>query len=227
MKLDIREHKFYNVFEAELGRKRILLTKNLAPGKNVYGEELVRFRGEEYRTWDIFRSKLAAALAKGISQMGIKPGDSVLYLGAASGTTPSHISDIVGENGFVYALDFAPRVVRDLVFVCQDRSNMAPILADASQPKTYFSNVLEVDAVYQDIAQRNQVEIFIKNCKIFLKDNGFGILCIKARSINVAQNPKKIFKMVMEQLEKEMIVSDYRELDPFEKDHCIFICKKR
>lgn len=50
----------------------------------------------EYRAWNPFRSKLAAAILGGIDQIHIKPGAKVLYLGAASGTTVSHVSDIVG-----------------------------------------------------------------------------------------------------------------------------------
>lgn len=50
----------------------------------------------EYRAWNPFRSKLAAAILGGIDQIHIKPGVRVLYLGAASGTTVSHVSDIVG-----------------------------------------------------------------------------------------------------------------------------------
>jgi fibrillarin-like pre-rRNA processing protein len=217
---------FKGVYESKKGKRLVLLTKNLVPGKKVYGENLVQEKDAEYREWDYTRSKLAAALAKDISQIGIKENDIVLYLGAASGTTVSHVSDIVGKDGFVFALDFAPRVVRDLIFVAESRKNIAPILADANKPDTYSSLVSEVDVIYQDIAQRNQPEIFIKNLK-YLKKDGFALLCVKARSIDNARKPRLIFQEVRTFLDKQVTIVDYRELDPFEKDHCIFVCKKR
>lgn len=221
----MRRTRFDGIYEKMKGRKRFLYTKNLVSGKDVYGENLFKEKNIEYREWDINKSKLAAAILKDISQTGIKENSVVLYLGAASGTTASHVSDIV-MNGFVFALDFAPRVVRDLVFVCEDRKNIAPILADANNPESYIGNVSEVDVVYQDIAQKNQVDIFLKNCDLFLKKDGIAILCVKSRSINVVENPKKIFNDVKKELEKKIKIIDYCELKPFQKDHCFFVCKK-
>lgn len=137
------------------------------------------------------------------------------------------MSDIVGEDGFVFALDFAPRTTRELVYLCDKRYNMAPLLGDARHPETYAHHLCLVDAVFQDIAQRDQAEIFIANCDAFLKKGGFGILAVKARSIDVARNPNQIFKEVREYLDKKITIVDYRELNPFEKDHCIFVCKKK
>ncbi|MBT3405785.1 fibrillarin-like rRNA/tRNA 2'-O-methyltransferase [Candidatus Woesearchaeota archaeon] len=222
----IKEHKFHGVYVEE-GRKKRFFTKNLVPGKTVYTEDLVRRGRDEYRTWDTKKSKLGAALAKGVSQIGIKPGNTVLYLGCASGTTPSHVSDLVGKDGFVFSLDFAPRVMREIVPVCEDRSNMCPIIADAFHPENYYHQVTLVDAVFQDIAQRNQSEIFLKNCRVFLKNGGFGILVVKARSIDQKRKTKAIFAQVRTELEREMVIVDYRTLDPFELDHCIYICKKK
>ena len=210
----------------EIKKKRTtLLTRNLVPGKTVYTEDLVKDNGEEYRTWDPFKSKLCAALMKGMKNSYIKEGDFVLYLGASTGTTPSHVSDIVGKEGFVYALDFAPRVVRELVFVCKTRENMAPILANANKPMTYLNIASPADIIYQDIAQRNQVEIFIKNIGTYLKIGGYGILAVKARSIDVTQRPKKIFSQVREELSKKFQILEEIQLDPFEKDHCMFVIK--
>ena len=92
--------KFNGVFG--FGKK--VCTKSLVPGVKVYGEGLIRKQGVEYREWDPRRSKLCAAIIKGVSEIGIKPGSVVLYLGASTGTTPSHVSDIVGASGFVFAL---------------------------------------------------------------------------------------------------------------------------
>lgn len=224
----LEEIKKFNVFEDKRNR-RLLYTRNLTPGKRFFAEELIREQGAEFRSWDVSRSKLGSAIKKGISQIGIKDKDLVLYLGAAHGFTPSYVSDLVGNEGFVFCIDNAPRVVRDLVFVCEERVNMAPILADANHPEEYKDLVSpQVDVVFQDIAQRNQVEIFLKNCDAYLKKGGFGLLVLKARSVDVSKRPREIFRQVRMELEKSsMIVVDYRELEPFERDHAMFVCKKK
>lgn len=206
-----------------------LFTRSLAPGQRPFDERIFREKGIEYRQIDVKKSKLAAAVIKGISQIGVQPGDVVLYLGASHGYTPSFMSDIIGEEGFMFALDFAPRVVRDLVFVSEKRNNIAPIMADANHPETYFHRVLQADYVYQDIAQKNQAEIFIKNCKIFLKKDGFCFLAVKSRSVDIAKKPKMIFAAVRQEIESSglLTIVDYKELDPLEKDHCVFVCKKK
>lgn len=193
-------------------------------GRRIYTKDLVSGKPSD---WDPRRSKLAAAIAKGISEIGIKEGNTVLYLGASSGTTASHVSDIVGKNGFVFALDSSPRMVRDLVFECERKKNMAPLLEDANHPERYIENVTKVDVVYQDISQRNQSEIFLKNCRQFLKKGGFGLLAVKARSVDVTKKPVEIFKTVREELEKEMEIVDSRALEPFEKDHMMFVCRNK
>lgn len=206
---------------------RRFYTKSLAPGIAVYGELLKKDKGVEYRQWDIKRSKLAAALAKGLSQVGVKPDFKVLYLGASTGTTVSHVSDIVGEKGFVFAVDPAPRVLRELVFVAEQRKNISPILADANQPLTYVHLVPQVDFLYQDVAQRNQLEIFMKNFEIYLKKGGFGALAVKARSIDVTKKPAVIFEAIKKELEKHVTIVDSRRLDPLERDHAFFVVKKK
>lgn len=222
----MKETKFKGIYELKIGKRSILLTKNLVLGRKVYEEKLLREKGTEFREWDPKRSKLAAAILKDVSEVGIKNDDVILYLGAASGTTASHISDIIGKDGFIFAVDFAPRVVRDLVFVCEDRKNIAPILADANRPEKYLDRVSLVDVIYMDIAQKNQAEIFLKNCELFLKRKGFALLAVKARSVDVTKKPKQVFNLVKRQIEEKLKIIDYKELRPFQKDHCMFVCKK-
>jgi len=222
----IKPSKIFEVYESS-ERRRQLYTINLVAWQQVYGERLVNENGIEYREWDAFKSKLAATILKGSPNIGIRKGDAVLYLGSASGTTVSHVSDIVGNDGFVFAVDIAPRVMRDLIFLCYGRKNIAPILADANKINKLIERVCAVDVVYQDVAQKSQVDIFLKNVNLFLKQDGYALLAVKARSIDVTKNPKLIFKEVKEKLEKTLTIIDYRELEPFQKDHCMFICKKR
>ncbi|MAG91258.1 fibrillarin [Candidatus Woesearchaeota archaeon] len=223
----IKPSKIFEVFESQEGRKKRLYTRNLVPTKNVYGERLVKENNTEYREWDASKSKLAASILKGSLNICIRKNDVVLYLGSASGTTVSHVSDILGNEGFIFAVDLAPRVMRDLIFLCYQRKNIAPILADANKIKEIQERISEVDVIYQDIAQKDQTNIFLKNIDLFLKHGGYAILAVKARSIDVTKKPAHIFKEVREKLEKTLTIIDYRELDPFQKDHCFFICKKR
>lgn len=213
------------IFEIYKDRRKIY-TKNLVPGAKVYSERLVKSNNTEYREWIPKHSKLAAAIMKGSTNTGIRKDSVILYLGVSTGTTCSHISDIATE-GFIFALDFAPRVLRELVFLAEKRPNIAPIMADASQPDTYKDRVSQVDIIYQDIAQRDQVDIFLKNINYFLKPNGYAILCLKARSIDVARKPKSIINEVKEQLSQKLTLIDFRTLEPFELDHGFFIVKNK
>ena len=223
----IQQSKIFEVYELQEGKRTQLYTRNLIAGKNVYGEKLVNQDTAEYREWDPFKSKLAASILKGSPNIGIRKSDIVLYLGSASGTTVSHVSDIVGNEGLVFAVDIAPRVMRDLIFLCYERKNIAPVLADANKVYELKERISAVDVVYQDVAQKNQLEIFLKNVKLFLKNEGYALLAVKARSIDVTRQPKQIFKEVKAVLEKSLSIIDYRELEPFQKDHCMFICKKK
>ena len=216
--------KIYN--SVIMNDKKKIFTVNLVPGKRVYGEPLIKSQGKELRQWDPNKSKLGAGIIKGIKKIGFEEGDNVLYLGAASGTTVSHISDII-KDGCIFALDFAPRVVRDLVFVCEDRKNIAPIMADANHPESYAHLLFpQVDFVFMDIAQKNQTQIFVKNVKQFLKKSGLAMLALKARSVDVTQKPSSIFKIVREELRQEFEIVDEKILDPYEKDHTLFLIRK-
>lgn len=223
----IKQSKIFEVFESEEKRRARIYTKNLAAGKKVYGENLVIQNDIEYREWDASKSKLAAAILKGCHNIFLRKDDVVLYLGAASGTTVSHVSDIVGNDGFIFAVDIAQRVMRDLMFLCYERENIAPILSDAGKVDILKERVSAVDVIYQDVAQKNQLEIFLKNVNVFLKDDGYALLAVKSRSIDVTKQPKQIFKEAKEELERNLKIIDYKELGHFQKDHCMFICKKR
>ncbi len=221
--MELSKSGFEGIFSLDKGLKK-LLTQNITPERKFFDEDT--YNNGEYRFFDPRRSKLAASVLKGLSQWPFRKDSIVLYLGASHGYTVSYVSDIT-PNGFIFAIDFAPRVVRDLVFLAEERKNIAPILADANKIESYLHRVSQVDIVYQDVAQKNQVEIFLKNCNMFLKAGGFGFLALKSRSIDITKKPKLIFKESRDKLEKEMTIVDYRELEPFQKDHAMFLCKKK
>jgi len=224
--MKIIKSRFHNVFFTENG-KRSPATLNLVPGFAVYGEKLIEQDGKEYRLWDPYRSKIAAAIMKGIKELPIKPGDKVLYLGAANGTTSSHVSDIVGKDGKVFCIDIATRVMRDLIYVCEHKKNMTPILADAAKTEEYEFAVEQCDFLFEDVASPDQAEILIKNAKKFLKKVGFAMIAVKSRSIDVTKEPKEIYAEVEKQLSKDFEIIDRKELEPFEKDHIMFLLKHK
>ena len=219
------------VYEGRMKSKFQLYTKSAAPGISVCGEKtFIDDDGHEYRSWDPKRSKLGALYQKRIP-VPLSPDSRILYLGAASGTTVSYVSDILAEgNGVVYAVEFSERPMRDLVMLAEKRNNIIPIFSDASRPELYFPIVEPVDVIFQDVAQANQAEIACRNAAYFLKDGGHLILSLKARSIDVAKNPKKIFGEEIKFLEKNADVSfkilKTADLAPFHADHMGVIAVK-
>ncbi|TLY01269.1 MAG: fibrillarin-like rRNA/tRNA 2'-O-methyltransferase [Thaumarchaeota archaeon] len=211
----------------EAGRVR-LATRSLAPGTRAYNEELLKIGGEEYRTWDPYRSKLAAALVKGFPDGVIQEGERVLYLGTSTGTTPSHVSDLIGERGLLIGVEFAPRVAREFVEnVARVRGNVIPYVADAREPDAY-STIGRVDLVYCDIAQQDQTEIAIQNCRVHLRTGGRLMLVVKSRSIDVVREPEEIFREERKKLEEAGFeVIQVVGLEPFEKDHAMILARFR
>jgi len=199
-------------------------TTESCKGIKIYNERLIKKRGKEYRSWNPYRSKLATAILNGLS-IELKPEYNILYLGAATGTTVSHISDIV-KNGTVYSVESSPVALKKLINVSEKRTNIVPILEDANHPDRYYSIVSPVDLVYQDISQRNQAEIFMENIKRYLKKDKKGLLMVKSRSIDVSLNPKKAYDLVCSKLEDNGLkIEDIIDLKPYEKDHAAILVK--
>lgn len=232
MNVRVKPHpQFSAIYQIVLedGSQR-LATKNLAPGRNVYGERLIRDEGVEYRLWDAFRSKLAASILKGLKTVPIKPDHRVLYLGAASGTTPSHVSDIVGEKGHVYCVEFASRSLRELVDnVCAFRLNMIPILEDARFPERYAMFVNgKVDDIYCDIAQVEQAKILAANADVFLKKAGWIMFAVKAQSIDVTKEPTEVYEGEIKVLERSGFrIEEVVHLEPYDKAHAMITAQAK
>jgi len=222
---DVKKHeKFEGVYWASLeDHTRRLATKNLAPTISVYGERLVSDGDTEYRTWDAYRSKLAAAILRRLETLPIRHGTNVLYLGAASGTTASHVSDIVEDEGRVYCIEFAQRSMRELIdTLCENRTNIYPILSDARMPEKYRATVEQVDVIYSDVAQPEQARIVADNADLFLKEKGTALMVIKSRSVDVTMEPDDVFKQETDILRRRnfQVVQTVR-LEPYEKDHAL------
>lgn len=219
----IIESKFKGIFQLDKGKKSIYFTKTEF-NDAVYGEKIVNQGRELFREFAPINSKLAAVIRQGLDYFNLTEKSLVLYLGASTGTTVSHLSDIV-TKGMIFAVESAPVVARDLVFLAEKRSNIAPLLADANKPEEYKDIITNVDFLYQDVAQKNQVDIFLKNLE-FLKSGSLAFLAIKARSIDFAKAPEDVFATVEEKLKQRVKILQKIDISAFQKDHCMFVCKK-
>jgi fibrillarin-like pre-rRNA processing protein len=220
---NIRKHpKFEGIYTGGSKENPHILTLNADKGRTIYGEKLTEDDGKEYREWNPYRSKLAASIMNNCRRTFIDANSKVLYLGASSGTTVSHIADIV-VNGIIYAVEFSPRSLRELVQNCVDRPNVIPILGDANRPFEYAKFVsTPIDLIYMDVAQPNQGELLNKNAEWFLKLEGNFIYAIKSRSIDTTETPTEIFKDELVDLQKAGFeVTDQIRLEPFTADHLV------
>ncbi len=216
-----RHPSFDGVYIIRDAGLKILATKSLDRGFSVYGERLYSFGEEEYREWVPYRSKLAAAILCGLKGWALRRGSKVLYLGAASGTTTSHVSDIVGPEGLVYAVEFAPRVMSQfLERVARRRPNVIAVFGDARLPEKYLGIVDKVDAIYCDIAQPDQAKILLSNVELFLKSGGEVLIAIKARSIDSVEEPERVYRREIRVMEDGSLrVLERTNLSPYEEDH--------
>ncbi|MGD9394831.1 MAG: fibrillarin-like rRNA/tRNA 2'-O-methyltransferase [Candidatus Thorarchaeota archaeon] len=223
----VTAHQFPGVYTIKDKDRTSLCTESFAPGISVYGEKLIGHEGKEYRIWSARRSKLSAAIRNGLSEMPIQPGSKILYLGAASGTTVSHCSDILGSNGVVYAVEFSERTARELIQLTLSRSNIVPIVEDARHPTRYAPIVAgPIEVVYQDVAQPNQATILYENLKTFCSFGAWGMIAIKARSIDSASALDEIYSKELSTLDNlGLQIIDNIDLSPLEKDHRFIVCR--
>lgn len=183
----------------------------------VYGERMLGGA----RVWDPYRSKLSALYHVGPGIIDLIPGMRVLYLGAANGTTVSHVADYVEV---VYAVEFAPRPMQDLLEVARRRKNLVPVMADASRPEQYAPLVEAVDLLYQDVAQPDQAAILVRNCA-FLRPGGYVILMLKTRSVDIRKTPEEVFRETITELTAAgLTIVESIWLSPYHQDHAAIVC---
>lgn len=221
--MKVKNHYLNNVVFLDVASETRVwpATVNYTPGRTVYTERLFTDKGVEYRTWDPYKSKLAACLYEGLE--GVPQLDTIrtLYLGAATGTTVSHVSDIIGDaGGVVYALEFSARVARRLINLSQERQNIVPIVADARKTDSYAHQVWTVDFLFQDISQIDQAKIFVNNAQAFLRPGGTGLLIIKAASIDSTREAGEVAdEQVAILREAGLEVQKMVDISAFEREH--------
>ena len=204
---------------------RSLFTRNADPGRSVYGEELRTVDGTEYRAFNPWRSKLAALIQNAPGPAPIRVPRSVLYLGAAHGTTVSHLADMLPDVP-IFAIERGPRTFAPLLDLARRRANLFPILADAQLPERYAADVGEVDLIYQDVAQRDQAGILAENARACLTGGGDAVLMVKRRSITQTKSGAAILAEVRQRLEAGGLrVSRSVDLAPFARDHTALLVR--
>ncbi|KAK3308223.1 Fibrillarin-domain-containing protein [Chaetomium strumarium] len=235
-KVVVEPHRHKGVFVARGGKEDLLATANLVPGESVYGEKRISVENAvkeedtvatktEYRIWNPFRSKLAAGILGGLETIYMKPGSKVLYLGAASGTSVSHVADIVGPTGAVYAVEFSHRSGRDLINMATRRTNVIPIVEDARKPMAYRMLLPMVDVIFADVAQPDQARIVGINARLFLKQGGGLLISIKASCIDSTAPPEQVFASEVQKLrEDKFFPKEQLTLEPYERDHAMVSC---
>jgi fibrillarin-like rRNA methylase len=186
-------------------------------------EEVLIYDGLHYRLWPPSTSKLASMIVKGM-RVPLNKASSILYLGAASGTTVTRVSDIV-EDGLVFAVEFAPRPARDLLKAVEGRINVIPIIADARRPDLYPPFIEGVNVIYQDVAQPDQAAIAVANARRYLKPGGHLVIAIKAKSISSTENVGDIYREELEILQKDFDILEKTSLEPLHHGHLAVICK--
>ncbi|MHA1940536.1 MAG: fibrillarin-like rRNA/tRNA 2'-O-methyltransferase [Candidatus Hodarchaeales archaeon] len=225
--MSISKTSIDGLYQIKIGKKNRLATKNIVSGTSVYGEKLIKINNTEYRIWDPHRSKFAAAFLSGMKKLPQIKHQKILYLGVSTGTTASHFSDMI-DSGILYGIEFSPKVMRKFYRLAEQRQNLIPILADARRPEEYSSYVLDVDFIYQDVAQPDQATIFGRNAESYLKPGGFGVIAIKSQSIDVALDPGEIFSSQIEELERkfDLKLIENSTIDKFEKKHAVVVVRK-
>ncbi|CAD7955024.1 unnamed protein product [Amoebophrya sp. A25] len=233
----IKPHERFERVYIASAKDDSMVTKNMVPGESVYGEKRISVESDalptvegakpekvEYRVWNPFRSKLGASIVGGIQYMPIKEGSKVIYLGGASGTTVSHVSDMVGPTGVVYAVEFSHRCGRELTNMAKKRPNVVPIVEDARFPMKYRMLIGACDVLFADVAQPDQARICALNASMFLKNNGWFIISIKANCVDSTAAPEAVYASEIDKMKKEMMKpKEYLTLEPYHRDHCVVV----
>lgn len=220
----VKESEFEGIFFID-GK---IATINTFPNYKPFSEEIIKVEGKEYRIWDPYTSKPAAAIKKGIKNFPLKRGMKILYLGLAAGKTATYFSNIIGNDGLIYGIEISSEAIKDAINVAKVYRNIICILADARKPETYKNMVIDkVDIVYEDVADPDMIRILEINCKSFLKKEGFAMIAIKSQCISSTEPIKKIYKKCLDKLEENFEILDKVELDPYEKYHLFVVLRRK
>ncbi|HEV2316775.1 MAG TPA: fibrillarin-like rRNA/tRNA 2'-O-methyltransferase [Thermoplasmata archaeon] len=194
-------------------------TASAAADAPVYGERVLHRGREIYRSFEPGRSKLAAAIAKGWKGPFPGPGEFWLYLGAAGGTTASHVADLVGPGGGVFAIEKSVRPFVRLLRVAERYPNLYPVLGDVRRWEEYDGLVAPVDGLYADLAAPDQVRLVEENARAFLRPRGRLLLALKTASMGRERSPEEHRLEAFGRLGRSFELRAGVNLEPFHKRH--------
>lgn len=186
---------------------------------SVYGERWVERDGRALRAWGPARSKLSAALGAGWEGPLPREGQRWLYLGAATGTTASHVADLVGPTGAVFAVEKSARPFQKLLALAQRWENLRPLFADArSLPADSYAPSL-VDGLYADLPQPDQVEIVLRCAQRFVKEPGCVLMALKTASMGRELSAPAHLEAAEMQLARFLTLERTVRLAPWHRGH--------
>ncbi|KAK2439289.1 rRNA 2'-O-methyltransferase fibrillarin [Trifolium repens] len=214
-----------------------LYTRNLIPGVKsfLHQDDDVVFSVQdddevggtvEYRQWDPFKSRLAAAILSGDAQniLWIEPGSRVLVIysrdDAHFGITISHISDIVGPKGMVYVVEPSESNRDSLLYMADKRSNIVPI-AHSYSAWHYRMLINFVDVLFAAPDRRLEVEVRMTflNAIHFLKTGGHYVLYVQGNCIESTNRGDPIFNSLTKADRVQFQRMKQVTLEPFDSDH--------
>lgn len=166
--------------------------------------------------------KLQAYERAGGEGFELSPDQPVLYLGAAQGGRAARIADRVPEAS-VLAVEKSPVASLSLVDEARQRDNLVPYVGDARRPATYAPLVPRLGLVFQDVAQPDQVDIFLANLHRFAPDRAY--LALKAPSVAVDRPPEQVFEQARERIEDQARVREVVDLEPYHEDHAMIVAE--
>ena len=208
------------LFERVQGERRELWTEAVGDPPPVYGERWTEVSGHRCRLFEPGRSKLAAAVVRGWRGDLPAPGERWLYLGAASGTTASHVADLLGPEGRLYAVERSLRPFSRLLALSERWPNLRPILADARDPFAYAGLVPPAEGVYCDVAQADQIEIILRNAELLVRGEGARILiALKTASMGRHRTAAGHREFAEKALADKVALVPSVSLEPFHRGH--------
>ena len=205
--------------------KKLATLSNVSTNQD-YKENLVEMNGKQYSIWNPYMSKLAAAIINGMEIFPILKKTKILYLDPTSEKTIKHISDIVGINGKIFVVRNIMKNSKNfLEQIAKNRSNIFTIIPDKTNPARLTGMTETVDVIYIDIAEHNQTEIAIQNCKNHLRIGGFLMLIVPTKNIDFANNPSKKNQEERKKLQTSFDIIQEINLTDFFKEYSMVIAK--
>ncbi len=200
-----------------------LTTKNLVKGFKFKNEKLIYRDQNELRLWKPYRSKLAAGIINGLEIIPLSEDSRILYFGIKNGITLNHMSDIVGQNGKIFAI--SEQIDYSLKNLSKIKENI--ILLEQDKSKNFERLITEkVDLLFVDLPETNYSEIII-NFKKFLHDSGFLIFIFRTKDARVKNKNSENKLDLFDELNSNFQIIQIINLTDFFKEFSMVLAKNK